>query len=149
MQGQFSLAATWVIWVDFPVPWYPCTITFLLCKKPLVHYSDSKYKFSDENGEIEKPFILRSNEPIEIAEAIDAIVNSEKIREETIEKGFNFIQKIANSSKIVQEWDTIFEKFSNEYEITKNTSKLKIGLLEVLYLASNRLHSRKISKIFK
>ena len=84
-----------------------------------------------------------------IAEAIDAIVNSEKIREETIEKGFNFIQKIANSSKIVQEWDTIFEKFSNEYEITKNTSKLKIGLLEVLYLASNRLHSRKISKIFK
>ena len=34
MQGQFNLAATCSIWVDFPVPWYPCIKTLLSLEKP-------------------------------------------------------------------------------------------------------------------
>ena len=34
MQGQFNLAATCSIWVDFPVPCYPETKHLLLNEKP-------------------------------------------------------------------------------------------------------------------
>ena len=34
MHGQLSLAATCSIWVDLPVPWYPCISTLLLEEKP-------------------------------------------------------------------------------------------------------------------
>jgi len=122
----------------------------LLCKKPLIHFSEEKYKFYEDGIEIEKPFILKSNEPSEIAKAIDAIVNSKELREKTAEDGFDFIQKISNSSKIAKEWDEIFEKQTKKIKrIEKGTSDIRLGFLRRLYVLSNRLHSRKISKIFK
>ena len=122
----------------------------LLCKKPLIHFSESKYKFYDDNGEIEKPFLLKSNEPSDIARAIDTIVDSEKIRQETAENGFNFIQKISNSLTIAKEWDEIFEKHTKKNsEINKGTSNIRLEFLRRLYVISNRLHYRKIKKIFK
>ena len=120
----------------------------LLCKKPLIHFSESKYKFYDDNGEIEKPFLLKSNEPSEIAKAIDTIVDSQKIRDKIAEDGFDFIQKISNPTKIAQEWDNIFKDYFNKYQkIESGVSNIKISFLRVLYLISNRLHFRK-TKIF-
>jgi len=122
----------------------------LLCKKPLIHFSESKYKFYDDEGEIEKPFILKSSEPSEIAKAIDTIVNSKEIRQETAENGFNFVQKISNSSKIANEWDEIFETYAKKFvQIQKGTSNIKLEFLRNLYVVSNRLHYRKIKKILK
>ena len=120
----------------------------LLCKKPLIHFSEEKYKFYEDGIEIEKPFILKSNEPSEIAKAIDAIVNSKELREKTAEDGFDFIQKISNSSKIAKEWDEIFERHVKKIKrIEKGTSDIRLGFLRRLYVLSNRLHGRKIKKI--
>ena len=120
----------------------------LLCKKPLIHFSEEKYKFYEDGIEIEKPFILKSNEPSEIAKAIDAIVNSKELREKTAEDGFDFIQKISNSSKIAKEWDEIFERQTKKIKrIEKGTSDIRLGFLRRLYVLSNRLHGRKIKKI--
>tara|TARA_B100001123_G_C15340188_1_gene1034517 strand:- start:5262 stop:6464 length:1203 start_codon:yes stop_codon:yes gene_type:complete len=122
----------------------------LLCKKPLVHYSDPKYKFYDNDIEIEKPFILKSNEPLEIAKAIDTIVNSKEIREKIAETGFDFVQKISNSSKIANEWDEIFENNAKKIKhIEKGTSGIRLEFLRRLYVLSNRLHVRKIKKSLK
>ena len=95
----------------------------LLCKKPLIHYSEAKYKFYEDGIEIEKPFILKSSEPSEIAKAIDTIVYSKEIREKIAEEGFDFVQKISNSSRIAKEWDEIFEKQTKKIKrIEKGTS---------------------------
>ena len=58
--GQLSLAATCSIWVDLPVPWYPCISTHLLEEKPgsylylgqgddnhKAHLQTTKYDFND------------------------------------------------------------------------------------------------------
>ena len=104
--------------------------------------------FYDDNGEIEKPFLLKSNEPSEIAKAIDTIVDSQKIRDKISEDGFDFIQKISNPAKIAKEWDDIFKDYFNKYQkIESAVPNIKISFLRVLYLISNRLHFRKM-KIF-
>ena len=36
IHGQFNLAATCSMCVDFPVPWYPCIKTLLLNEKPAI-----------------------------------------------------------------------------------------------------------------
>ena len=120
----------------------------LLCKKPLIHYLDPKYEFNINGKKVKTPFILKSNEPSEIASVIDTIVDSQKIRDKISEDGFDFIQKISNPAKIAKEWDDIFKDYFNKYQKIESTvSNIKISFLRVLYLISNRLHFRKM-KIF-
>ena len=120
----------------------------LLCKKPLIHYLDPKYEFNINGKKVKTPFILKSNEPSEIASVIDTIVDSQKIRDKISEDGFDFIQKISNPAKIAKEWDDIFKDYFNKYQkIESAVPNIKISFLRVLYLISNRLHFRKM-KIF-
>ena len=58
MQGQFSLAATCSIWVDFPVPWYPETKHLLLNENP--DKIDDLYKY--QNGGRTIPMLVYSDD---------------------------------------------------------------------------------------
>ena len=121
----------------------------LFCKKPLVHYSNPEYKFVEDVEKIKKPFILNSNEPSEIAQIIDTIVESKENLDNLAAHGSEFV-KIVDPSQIAHEWDEIFENYYNKFKkIERETSHLSLLLLRVLYLIGNRLHYRKLKKLLR
>ena len=80
----------------------------LLCKKPLIHYLDPKYEFNINGKKVKTPFILKSNEPSEIAKAIDTILFKKyPIQQKLHKSGIIFLKIIlTNTKKLKVEYQT-------------------------------------------
>jgi hypothetical protein len=103
-----------------------------------------------KNKEIVPPFYPFSNNPKEIAKAIDRTVESEEFREHLVTQQSEFIKDFSDPIFIGEWWDNIFEKKSNETQsIKKNSSKTSIKFRMLLFLIGNRLYWKKIRKFIK
>ena len=121
-----------------------------MCKKPVLQYQSKKMTMIIKNKEILPPFYPLSNNPKDIAKAIDHIVESREFREQLVIQQSEFIKDFSDPVFIGEWWDNIFEKISNETQsIRKNSSKTSIKFRMLLFLIGNRLYWRKIKKLIK
>ena len=122
----------------------------ITCKKPVLQYQNKKMTMIVKNKEIVPPFYPFSNNPKEIAKAIDRVVESEEFREHLVTQQSEFIKDFCDPVFIGEWWDNIFEKKSNEmHSIKKNSSKTSIKFRMLLFLMGNRLYWKKIVKFIK
>tara|TARA_B100001123_G_C15168563_1_gene970417 strand:+ start:56 stop:1249 length:1194 start_codon:yes stop_codon:yes gene_type:complete len=122
----------------------------VMCKKPVISFTDKEIKIIFNEEEIESPFIPDDNNPEIIAEIIDKIVLTQKFRKEVFEKEYEFVKKISDPDIAGQWWDSFFEKMNNEnMSINRNSSKIQVKLRVLNFLISNRLYFRKIKNIIK
>jgi len=122
----------------------------IMCKKPVLQYQNKKMRMIIKNEEIVPPFYPFSNNPKEIAKAIDRVVESEEFREHLVTQQSKFIEDFSDPVFIGEWWDNIFEKKSNEIQsIKKNSSKISIKFRMLLFLIGNRLYWKKIVKFIK
>ena len=121
----------------------------VMCKKPVINFTDKKIKIIFGKNYIESPFIPENNDPEIIAHLIDKIVLSEQFREEVFRKEFEFVKNISNPDKAGEWWDLFFTKLKEDnISINRNSSRIQIKLRMLNFLIANRLYFKKIKKIF-
>ena len=121
----------------------------VLCKKPVISYTNPNTKIIVDNKEIKSPFLPQSKDPKEIAKTIDMLVESFEKRNELFEREYDFVMEITDPVKCAKWWDELFEKMSQEYPtIKKNSSKTSIFSRKILFLIGNRLYLKKLKRIF-
>ena len=121
----------------------------VLCKKPVISYTDPNTKLIIDGKEIKSPFLPRSKDPKEIAKIIDMLVESSEKRNELFEREYEFVMEITDPEKCAKWWDNLFEKMTKEYPtIKKNSSWSSILLRKILFLIGNRLYFKKLKQIF-
>lgn len=74
-----------------------------LCSKPVFCYSPEGFSEND-------PFYKGSNKPKDIAEYIDRIVLDKEFREQLALTQNEWVKKIFDNTKIIQQWSEIFEE---------------------------------------
>ena len=122
----------------------------IICKKPVIQYTNPKMKIFANGKELISPMIPTSNDPKIIAETIDKIVLNEQFREELLNKEYNFAREISDPEKNALWWDDFFNEIHKKYpKIRKNSSGFQIKIRLLLILIGNRLYWGKIKKIFR
>ena len=121
-----------------------------LCKKAVVHYADPERMYIVNDKIIPSPFLPHSNEPKIIAETIDKIVTNKEFREKLAQEEYEFVMNLSEPNMIAKQWDELFEKMNKKYHgAVRGTSKFRLKLRVIGYLIANRLHRKKIKKVFK
>ena len=117
----------------------------VMCKKPVISFTDKKIKISMDGKEIESPFIPDTNDPKDIAQVIDKLVVSDQFRQNIFKKEYDFVQNISDPKKAGEWWDSLFEKMIKENpSINRKSSGITVKLRMLCFLISNRLYFRKI-----
>jgi len=98
------------------------------CKKPVICYTDPKKPNIIDGEEIIPPFLPKSNEPQEIADIIDKIVESKQFRDNLAEKEYEYVKKLSSPESVSKDWEDIFIKI---YEKSKKLDR-KLSLLDIL-----------------
>ena len=120
----------------------------IMCKKPVISFTDKKIKICVDGKEMESPFIPNTNDPKDIAEVIDNFVVSDQFRQNIFKKEYDFVQNISDPKKAGEWWDSLFEKMIKENpSINRKSSRITIKIRMLSFLISNRLYFRKIKKI--
>ena len=96
------------------------------CKKPVICYTDPKRPNIVDGEEIIPPFLPKSNEPQEIADIIDKIVESKQFRDDLAQKEYEYIKKISDPELVSKDWENIFVKM---FEKSKTLDR-KISILD-------------------
>ena len=121
----------------------------ILCKKPVLQFTNKKMKIHTNGNEIESPILPISNDPKSIAEIIDKIVLEKEFRDELLKKEYEFVKQISDPTKVAEWWDRFFEDIHKKYpKIRRNSPSLKIKLRLLLILVANRLYMKKLTKMF-
>ena len=117
----------------------------VMCKKPVISFTDKKIKISVDGKEIESPFIPDTNDPKDIAQIIDKLVVSDQFRQNIFKKEYDFVQNISDPKKAGEWWDSLFEKMIKENpSINRKSSGITVKLRMLSFLISNRLYFGKI-----
>jgi len=121
----------------------------IICKKPVIQYTDKKIKIFSRGKELESPMLPTCNDPKSIAEVIDKIVLDKQFRDELLEKEYKFAKKVSDPKKVAEWWDNFFQDIHKKYpKIRKNSSGLAIKLRLLLILVSNRIYIKKLKRLF-
>ena len=120
----------------------------VICKKPVINFTDKKIPILIDDKEIESPFVPTNNEPESIAKIIDQFVLSEEFRNDLFRKEFDFVKKISDPNKAGEWWDSFFERIIGENSsIDRKSSKIDVRLRMINFLISNRLYLKKIKRV--
>lgn len=118
-----------------------------MCKKPVICYNDPQKKMILDGVEIIPPFLPKSKDPEELARLIDKIVLSKEFRDDLAEKEFEYVMKLSEPSKVIQDWKKIFTKIVTDYPtIERKNSKI---LLRFENLIANFLEKAVYTKKFR
>ena len=122
----------------------------VLCKKPVISYTDPNTKIVVDGNEIESPFLPTSKNPKEVAKIIDMIVSSPEKRNNLFKKEYDYVTEVTDPEKCVRWWENLFEEIISENKtIHKNSSKLSISFRKIVFLIGNRLYVKKLKKVIK
>jgi glycosyltransferase involved in cell wall biosynthesis len=120
----------------------------VLCKKPVISYTDPNTKIVVDGNEIKSPFLPTSKNPKEVAKIIDMIVSSPEKRNNLFKKEYDFVTEVTDPVKCAEWWDDLFEDLVKKHKsIRKNSSALRVKLRMTSFLIANRLYLRKIKKL--
>ena len=120
----------------------------VICKKPVVSFTDKSYKIILEGTELQSPFLPEDNDPKIIAEIIDNIVSSADFRETLYKKEYEFVKEITDPNKAAEWWDSLFEKSVTKYDsINRKSSIITVRFRMLLFLIANRLYYKKLKRL--
>ena len=120
----------------------------VICKKPVISFTDKSFRIILENTENQSPFLPESNDPKIIAEIIDNIVLSADFREKLYKKQYEFVKEITDPNKAAAWWDSLFEKSVKKYDsIERKSSIISIKFRMLLFLIANRLYYKKLKRL--
>lgn len=119
----------------------------VFCKKPVIQYTDLKIRLVIDGKDVKSPFPPYFNEPKDIAEMIDKIVESREFRDRLFQDEYNFVREFSDPDAVGEWWDNFFEDLIKKHRtIRKNSSKIRIKLRMILFLLANRLYWSKIKR---
>jgi glycosyltransferase involved in cell wall biosynthesis len=122
----------------------------VLCKKPVLQYSNPRMKYIIDGKEISEPFLPKLQDPKELADLIDKVVESKEFRDKLAEDEYNFVKELADPHKAAAEWDNLFESLFKKYgSIKRNSSPIRIKFRILFFQFANRLHLKKIKNKLK
>ena len=122
----------------------------VLCKKPVISYTDPNTKIVVDGNEIKSPFLPTSKNPKEVAKIIDMIISSPEKRNNLFKKEYDYVTEVTDPEKCVRWWENLFEEIISENKtIHKNSSKLSISFRKIVFLIGNRLYVKKLKKVIK
>lgn len=117
----------------------------VFCKKPVVQYTDPKIRLIMDGNEVKSPFLPYSNEPKDIAETIDKVVESKEFRDKLFKAEYDFAKEFSDPYAVGEWWDNLFEDLTKKHKsIRKNSPKICIKLRMCHFLIANRLYWGKI-----
>ena len=120
----------------------------VMCKKPVISFTDKSFKIILEGIELQSPFLPESNDPKIIAKIIDKIVLSEDFRETLYQQEYEFVKEITNPVKAAEWWDSLFEESIRKFgSINRKSSTISVKFRILLFLVANRLYYKKIKKL--
>lgn len=112
----------------------------ILCKKPVITYTDPDRPTFLDDKEIVPPFLPRSKDPQELAILIDKVVESREFREKLASEEYEFVKILSHPDYVIAEWEEIFEKYISRCKtITKNSSFLYKKLEYLITLLLEKL----------
>ena len=120
----------------------------MICKKPVISFTDKSLKIILEGTELQSPFLPESNDPKIIAEIIDKIVLSKDFRETLYQQEYEFVKEITDPIKTAEWWDSLFEESVRKHSsINKKSSAISVKFRMLLFLIANRLYHKKLEKL--
>ena len=120
----------------------------VICKKPVISFTDKSFKIILEGIELQSPFLPESNDPKIIAKIIDKIVLSEDFRETLYQQEYEFVKEITDPVKAAEWWDSLFEESIRKFgSINRKSSTISVKFRMLLFLIANRLYYKKIKKL--
>lgn len=118
-----------------------------LCKKPVLHYHNPNDRYFLDGIYVTAPFLPNSNEPKQIAETIDMVVQSKEFRDKLANDEYEFVRNLTDPDKTATEWENIFKTFHKKYKsIRKNSSFLTNQFNRTIFTLGYILHWRIIKK---
>jgi glycosyltransferase involved in cell wall biosynthesis len=93
------------------------------CKKPVICYTDPQKPMIIDGKEIIPPFLPKTQEPEDLAQLIDKIVESKEFRNKLVEEQYEYIKKLSEPNQVAREWDNLFEKLLQRYKTIRRKSK--------------------------
>ena len=121
----------------------------VICKKPVISFTDKSLKIILEGTELQSPFLPESNDPKIIAEIIDKIVLSKDFRETLYQQEYEFVKEITDPIKTAEWWDSLFEESIRKHSsINRKSSAISVKFRMLLFLIANRLYYKKLERIF-
>ena len=103
----------------------------VICGTPVLNYNDHNETYLINNKECISEFLPHSNDPKELANLIDKIVEDKEFRKELHKKELEFVTKLTNKEIIVLTWDNIFVE-SHEKCNNINRKKFNLKILNLL-----------------
>jgi glycosyltransferase involved in cell wall biosynthesis len=120
----------------------------VICKKPVISFTDKSFKIILEDTELQSPFLPESNDPKIIAEIIDKMVLSKDFREKLYKREYEFVKEITDPVKAGDWWDSLFEESMRKFSsINRKSSTISVRIRMLLFLIANRLYHKKIKKL--
>jgi hypothetical protein len=120
----------------------------VICKKPVISFTDKSFKIILEGTELQSPFLPESNDPKIIAEIIDKMVLSKDFREKLYKQEYEFVKEITDPIKAGEWWDSLFEESIRKFgSINRKSSIISVRIRMLLFLIANRLYHKKIKKL--
>ena len=120
----------------------------VMCKKPVINFTDKKINIILDDKEVESPFIPEKNDPKSVAEIIDKFVLSSEFRKKIFKKEYEFVQHISDPIKAGEWWDSLFKKIVEENpSINRKSPKIILKFRMLNFLIANRLYYKKLKMI--
>lgn len=107
----------------------------VLCKRPVVHYSNPEMKVILDGKRIIPPYLPHLNDPVSIAAVIDKVVESKEFREKLLKEEYDFISDQCDPKKAGADWDALFEDvYLKRRTIKQHSFFLKVKILNLIAL---------------
>ena len=120
----------------------------VMCKKPVISFTDKSFKIILEGIELQSPFLPENNDPKIIAEVIDKIVLSKDFRETLYKQEYEFVKEITDPVKAGEWWDSLFEESRKKVDsINRKSPMVVVRFRMILFLIANRLYHKKLEKL--
>lgn len=92
------------------------------CKKPVLCYTDPNMLMNMGDKKISPPFLPHNQDPIELAELIDRVVQSEEYRLKLAKEEYEYVKELSDPDLVIDEWENIFEKLITEHRTINRKS---------------------------
>jgi len=113
------------------------------CKKPVICYTDPKKPNIIDGEKIIPPFLPESNEPQEIANIIDRVVESKRFRDNLAEKEYEYVKKLSDPELVSKDWENIFVKVFEKNKILDRKLSMFDRLMNFIILKIEKMYIKK------
>ncbi|MGQ0790600.1 MAG: glycosyltransferase [Nitrosopumilaceae archaeon] len=113
------------------------------CKKPVICFTDPKKPNIIDGEKIIPPFLPESNEPQEIANIIDKVVESKQFRDNLAEKEYEYVKKLSDPELVSKDWENIFVRVFEKNKILDRKLSMFDRLVNFIILKIEKMYIKK------